>query len=573
MGLPWIGRAAGVRRGAVVACAAVAASVLLAGAASAHTHHARRGWVKPGSAGALDCNGMSPIQSTIESAKACTDIRGILNSTSPYMDDGHFYDNGRYIGHDEPIMRFLSGVDGSGNDITWRETLPLDPAAPPDGARARAGRHPLVRAVIAPWFSMALCNRVSYPLMPCKPKSDANAPVGNARRRRACPAAAARSSRCSSTRRGMAPFVGQHQLQQHALVRVPAHQRSRVHVDFASCNTNCEEPTNFAFIQTNGVPTGPPSPQLANLATQTPNAKTLMMNPGDRLVIHIWDARARRRAARARNAIHGHDDRPERVHARLCREWVHGHEHQRLQRDAVQLPARVSTRRSRRTSCRGRPTGEHRARSSRSATSSRARGSPSRSTYHARRPFTDTSWKRCHGPYENDRSPGRRATPEPADAPCYPGGDTHRGTAPPNVVTGCVDDFFQNGDLDFDGTSYWPTGRRDDAGPFPSPFQQQFADTPGPRLAIQFQTDAPHSESELQFPTGRAARCRRRRRRASSTRTGHWRSAAVLWEFGNMANGNTFGKQAQYGRSTRSWDTPSCSGRSCRIAAPHDRVR
>jgi len=62
MGLPWFGRAAGLRRGVVMACAAVTASLLLVGAASAHTHHARRAWVKPKSVGALDCNGMSKIQ-------------------------------------------------------------------------------------------------------------------------------------------------------------------------------------------------------------------------------------------------------------------------------------------------------------------------------------------------------------------------------------------------------------------------------------------------------------------------------------------------------------------------------
>ena len=60
---------------------------------------------------------------------------------------------------------------------------------------------------------------------------------------------------------------------------------------FQSCNNNCIEPTNFAFIQTNGVPTGPPSPQLATAASFTPNENTLLMNPGDRLKIHIWDAR------------------------------------------------------------------------------------------------------------------------------------------------------------------------------------------------------------------------------------------------------------------------------------------
>jgi hypothetical protein len=56
------------------------------------------------------------------------------------------------------------------------------------------------------------------------------------------------------------------------------------------CNPNCIEPTNFAFIQKDGVPTGPPSPQLANLNTVTPNDQTLLMNPGDRVRVHIFDA-------------------------------------------------------------------------------------------------------------------------------------------------------------------------------------------------------------------------------------------------------------------------------------------
>src|SRR5204863_3312572 len=50
------------------------------------------------------------------------------------------------------------------------------------------------------------------------------------------------------------------------------------------------EPVNFAFIQRNGVPAGPPSPQLSDLSTVTPNSQTLMMNPGDVIRTHMWDA-------------------------------------------------------------------------------------------------------------------------------------------------------------------------------------------------------------------------------------------------------------------------------------------
>ena len=91
--------------------------------------------------GELDCNGYSPIQKPAASRKLlCTDIRGI---------NGHyhrFYDNGHYIGHDEPSIRFLSNRPGSGNNVTFTETLPRDPAALARQQQSRSRRHPLVRA-------------------------------------------------------------------------------------------------------------------------------------------------------------------------------------------------------------------------------------------------------------------------------------------------------------------------------------------------------------------------------------------------------------------------------------------
>ncbi len=56
-----------------------------------------------------------------------------------------------------------------------------------------------------------------------------------------------------------------------------------------TCNPNCEEPVNFAFLQTNGVPAGPPSPQLADVSTFLPNSHTLLINQGDVLQVSISD--------------------------------------------------------------------------------------------------------------------------------------------------------------------------------------------------------------------------------------------------------------------------------------------
>jgi hypothetical protein len=46
---------------------------------------------------------------------------------------------------------------------------------------------------------------------------------------------------------------------------------------------------NFAFIQRDGIPPGPPSPLLQNNSTFLPNATSLFMNPGDDLVVTEHD--------------------------------------------------------------------------------------------------------------------------------------------------------------------------------------------------------------------------------------------------------------------------------------------
>ena len=58
---------------------------------------------------------------------------------------------------------------------------------------------------------------------------------------------------------------------------------------FASCNNTCIEPVNFAFLQTNGVPAGPPGPQDVTVRSYLGNARTLKLNPGDVLRVSITD--------------------------------------------------------------------------------------------------------------------------------------------------------------------------------------------------------------------------------------------------------------------------------------------
>src|SRR5580704_7449610 len=63
--------------------------------------------------GELDCNGDSSAQKSIR-AMTCTDIRGLAGVSNANTWGGKFYDNGQYIGHDEPDATFLSSRAGSG---------------------------------------------------------------------------------------------------------------------------------------------------------------------------------------------------------------------------------------------------------------------------------------------------------------------------------------------------------------------------------------------------------------------------------------------------------------------------
>ena len=127
--------------------------------------------IAPHAIGELDCNGLSTTQRAVKQGLSCLDPRGPGVS--------RFEDNDHYIGHDEPSVRFLSGQPGSGNNITFNERLPVEPAKLP------TVRHPgkdvthSFELTIAPWFSTTVCDPNSAPLLPCKAESDANAPAGN----------------------------------------------------------------------------------------------------------------------------------------------------------------------------------------------------------------------------------------------------------------------------------------------------------------------------------------------------------------------------------------------------------
>ena len=116
-------------------------------------------------------------------------------------------------------------------------------------------------------------------------------------------------------------------------------------------------------------------------------------------------------------------------------------------------------------------------------------------------------------------------------------------------MTGCVDDVFQNGDLDFDGSPYWADWPNSTVpNTFPSTFRQMPPTTVGGATysRFQIQTDTALSEASCHFPD--PSGCAVPPPAAPGKFFPYWTlTRSCVLEFGNMTNGNTFGKQAQYG--------------------------
>jgi hypothetical protein len=520
------------------AALAAMAAVLLVGIqlfGVGHAAHAAPRRVAPRRVGELDCNGQSPIQRSVRATMICADPRGIERGE-------RFEDNGTYIGHDEPSVRFISSRAGSGNDVTFGEQLPLDPSADPTVNGPLNDVTHFFELSVAPWFGMALCDPQSYPQAPCTPNSDRNAP----------------------TERSLGGGVGFTEMQFYPPGFAPI-------IDAGSCdnthwcaalltfslefdaqgnfNPNCIEPVNFAFIQTDGTPTGPPSPQLANVSSFTPNANTLLMNPGDDITVHMFDA-----------------DLGGGQHA--LREQIV--DHTTGQTGFMTASAANGFMHTSIVDCSGTPfnwepdysTAKPRNQVSWAALEGAiftqfeighfepCTDLADPSSFNIG--FPDTFYQTCIGPYEETASPDP-GNPEVTDAPCYFKGDTHGGIADPDTVTGCepvVGPFAASSDLDYDGTSYWadwPTSLTPNQ--FPSPFLQAQPLSHGHRYPrFNFETTAPATEATC-MPDGSG--CAVPPPGAPGNFYPYWTLARVngqcVWEFGQMQNGNTFGGAAQYG--------------------------
>jgi hypothetical protein len=523
---------------AVLACTAVSLGVqsVTASAGAAADATAAHS-VRPAPVGELDCNGLSPIQRPAKPSVQCLDPRG--------PDEGRFTDNGKYIGHDEPSVRFISNQPGSGTDTTITERLPLDPAALPTVRTPGKDVTHWFELSLAPWVSTDVCDPQSTPFTACTPESDANAPRGR------YPGGGAAFVELQFYPPGFAPFTD-------SISCDNSHWCSALTIDsleclgsgfaIGACNNNCPEPVNFAFVQMNGKPTGPPNPQRSNNATFTPNAKTLLMNPGDQVTIRLFDATIPGGHALEAQETDLTTGRSGLMIASAANGFMNTNPF-----DCTGTPFNFQPEYSSARTQNVIPWGfgpyminnQFEIGHFEPCTSVSGKGTVPLGK------VNDVFYKRCAGPYETAKDTAARF--EPDDSPCFRAGDTHGGLAAPNLVTGCDVFFNAIGDLDYDGTPYYPDWPGSTTpGPFPSPFLQQQPTTVGGQRypQIQFVTDASASELNTACDVSSGAGCI-----LPPKGPGHfypyWTLAKVggqcVWEFGNMRNGNTFGRDAQYG--------------------------
>jgi hypothetical protein len=499
--------------------------------------------ITPAAAGGLDCNGYSPLQRPVKpEGMVCAEVHG--GSAS-----GHLYDNGNYIGHDEPLIQFYSNQPGSSTDVAYTQTLPRDPRALPTVRGPGKDVTHFFELIPAMWYSMDLCDPNSYPQLPCTPDSDTNTPSGN------FPGGGSSFLELQFYPPGFAPFID-------SISCDNVHWCAALTIDslecangFTSCNNNCIEPVNFAWIQTNGVPTGPASPQLQDNASFTPNRSTLLMNPGDKLRVKIFDNRA---AGALETSIQD----------------LTTHRSGFMQASAANGFASTSM-----ATCDGTPW-SYRPLYSTASTANQGGWALANinvsyeighfepctslagpTTIPINSSYSDPTWSQCAGPYESTTT-SDASNAEGNDAPCFPAGDTHGPlNAAPDLVTGCT----TGADLDYDGTAYWRDWPNSVfPGKYPSPMLISPPSTVrgAPYPQMQFLTDNPATNSECSPPS--TANCQVPPPQAPGGFYPYWTLAGAghdqaqpndqgqgcVWEFGQMTNGNSFGGDAQWGQPT-----------------------
>jgi hypothetical protein len=465
--------------------------------------------------GSLDCNGYSKIQQPIKAHDICADFAG--------YDGSRGYDNGHYIGHDEPTVNFFSNSPGSASNMQWKVTLPTEHALPATQS---------FENYIAFWFGLDLCDPNSYPQNPCIPDSDKNPPVRFANDPLGAGSAFLEMQFYPP---GFAPFISQISCDQ-------THWCASLHINslectagFTFCNPNCQEPTNFAFIQMDGVPTGPPGPVDATNASFTPNDQTLLMNQGDTLKVTIKDT--------PDGLLNRIDDLTTGQSGYMVASAANGFQSLNVNTCA---PTNFSFRPEFSTSKFG----------------NFLSWGPGQS---------NVGWDFEVGHF----TPGANGDNDADDAPCFSG----------PTLPGCLD-FATGGDLDFDGTSYlpvWPDGTNNTASPIllssvlgngigPVSSTDGSSGYRHPYSSFQFDTEVLDFEPGCQ-PSGAGCTVPPAGAAFYPYFNQLSKGKSCLLTFGMDVNGatvNDFGRDAEWGRSNPSWDFhDSSSGILPNPCTPH----
>ena len=534
------------------------------------------GGVRPNAINEMDCNGHSPVYKTVKPGLGglCTDPKRVDSDGDTYR----FSDNGVYIGHDEPSVKFISSAVGSANNITYAMRLGVDPKAAPTVTTTKVTKY--AELSVAPWFGLPLCDPKSYPQNTCTPDSDTN---GSAP---ADPNAAGSAfMELQFYPPGFQPFNDAISCDRTRYCAALTIDSLSCTFGFATCNNNCIEPVNFAYLQRDGVPAGPPSPQLTDAVTFTPDRQTLMMNQGDSLVVsmrdttqgfltRVDDLSTRQSGYMIASAANGFMNtniadctgtpftfHPEYSSARQQNQvpWAALEGGVLMQQEIGHFEPCSSVTNSFPIS---QPAADGHSFSDANVFQSCVGGLEPGSTGEGPcdvrtgicQNATTQNGATCP---TNDATTG--ASCEFSDANCMPAG-SRTATLNGHPVTyrwpiaGCLDNAFQNGDLDFDGTSYrhdWPDGTRG----HPSTFAYLGPFTPhgGTYPTIQFETNV--GASEILCDTGTGTGCTTPPTGAAfypfwtlgrTPGAGH----VCAWNFGDRISGRTvrsFGGDAQYG--------------------------
>ncbi len=576
---------------ALTASAAVVGQLALAGPASATrvgggSNGTGRGStaVAPKAVNELDCNGWSPTYKSVRPAMRglCTDP--VLRRTGKKA--ARFIDNGWYVGHDEPSVKFISNAAGSGNTMTYFMKLPVNPKRKPTVSGSVTSYGELS---VAPWFGLPICDSRSYPQNPCTPDSDSN--IGTNTQN----AAGSALLELQFYPPGFTPFPDSESCSAKQWCSALTIDSLECTYGFATCNNNCIEPVNFAFLQTNGVPAGPPAPQTSTLRSMLGNGKTLKLNPGDVLKVSISDppsglttvvrdmttGRTGYMTASAHNgfmntSLSNCDGHPFTFHAeyRTARKqnlvpWAalqagvlmeqeigHFETCRSLRyRDGFKLTGSGQSFLDPKVyqTCMGGSEGRH----------SRGEGPCNARTDLCSHTETQGTRKQMACPTK-DAGSGQLC--EFADGYCFPKGSRRvlingKPARESARIAGCFADQYQNGDLDFDGTPYqrgtWPNGSR--RHPTPVQYLGPFDAAGHPYPQVQFETDIGGSEFLCNTSTGvnctappLSAKFYPYWSLADNQRLGGVPGSAgvCLWNFGATIPGQTvrdFGKDAQYG--------------------------